>query len=358
MAPASAGEIEQRDVFVAGQQKYAAYRIPSLVVAADGALLAICEGRVNSKSDTGNIDIVVKRSTDEGVTWSDAKVLWDDGENTCGNPCSVLDRSTGKLHVLLTHNPGSATEQDIIGRHNVGERTVWATSSIDDGQTWEAPRQITAEVKRREWTWYATGPGCGIQLERGERAGRLVIPCDHNGADGGRYSHIIYSDDQGATWRLGGVTPEDDVNECEVVELADGSLILNMRNYDRAVQSRQVAFSDDGGESWRDQRHAPELIEPICQASIRRIEWPSDDSPGMIAFSNPADFAKRRSMVVRASGDDGRTWPAQVELHAGSSAYSCLARLPNGDVGCLYEADRYGRIVFARVKGLAEELLK
>src|SRR5690606_31811245 len=134
-------------------------------------------------------------------------------------------------------------------------------------------RELTREVKREDWSWYATGPGAGIEIAHGRHRGRLVIPCDHKrpaGKDTSYHSHVIYSDDQGATWQIGGVAPEDDVNECEVVELAGGRLMLNMRNYDRRSKTRQVAFSDDGGMSWRDQGHDAALVEPICQASIRR----------------------------------------------------------------------------------------
>ncbi|MCA9080940.1 MAG: exo-alpha-sialidase, partial [Planctomycetaceae bacterium] len=99
-----------------------------------------------------------------------------------------------------------------------------------------------------DWTWYATGPGSGIQMEAGPHQGRLVIPCDHIQAQTKHYySHVIYSDDHGASWRLGGSSPQHQVNECEVVELDDGRLLLNMRNYDRSHKARQVAFSNDGG---------------------------------------------------------------------------------------------------------------
>jgi sialidase-1 len=177
-----------------------------------------------------------------------------------------------------------------------------------------------------------------------------VAPCDHI-EDGRYYSHVIYSDDHGQTWQLGGRTPRDQVNECEVVELADGRLMLNMRNYDQqTARARQVAFSDDGGESWYGQRHDPALIEPRCQASIRRVRWPDEGRQGMIMFSNPAHERDRKRMTVRASFDDGKTWPTQLLLYDGSSAYSCLAVLPDGSVGCLYEADDYRRIELANIE--------
>ena len=161
-------------------------------------------------------------------------------------------------------------------------------------------------------------------------------------------SHVIFSDDHGATWKLGGSSPRDQVNECEVAELEDGRLLLNMRNYDPAVRSRQVCFSDDGGVTWRDQRHDEALIEPICQASLRRYRWRSGDDPGVLLFSNPASTEGRTSMTVRASLDDGATWQHSRLLYEGGSAYSCLVVLPQGTIGCLYEKDGYERITLAR----------
>ena len=337
-------------VFQSGQEGYHTFRIPAVVTAANGDLLAFCEGRVKAGGDSGDIDLVLKRSQDGGASWSKLQVLWDDGANTCGNPCPVLDRSTGTLWLLMTRNLGHDHERQIIDRESEGTRTVWVTSSTDHGATWAAPREITKTTKQPDWTWYATGPGAGIQLERGEHAGRLVIPCDHIEAETKHYySHVIYSDDHGESWQLGGSTPEHQVNECEVVELTGGRLMLNMRNYDRAKRRRQVATSTDGGATWTDQRHDENLIEPICQASIRRLDWPEGDRPGILLFSNPASEKSRERMTLRASYDEGKTWHLERLLYEGASAYSCLVVLAGGDVGCLFEVDGYERILFARI---------
>ena len=138
------------------------------------------------------------------------------------------------------------------------------------------------------------------------------------------------------------------VNECEVVELEGGSLMLNMRNYDRKLKTRQTAISTDGGQNWSNQRHDETLVEPICQASLRRFRWKSDEKPGVILFSNPANTTERKSMTVRASYDDGETWKHTRLIYEGGSAYSCLAILPDGSIGCLYEKDGYKNIVLAR----------
>jgi sialidase-1 len=339
-------------IFVSGQNGYHTYRIPALAVTTRGTVLAFCEGRKNTRSDAGDIDLLVKRSTDHGQSWSDPQVIWDDGSNTCGNPCAVVDRDTGAIWLLSTWNRGDDREPEIIAQTSTDTRRVFVIASTDDGVTWSQPRQITSDVKQANWTWYATGPGSGIQILHGGHHGRLVIPCDHIEAETRHYySHIIYSDDQGRSWQLGGRTPQHQVNECEVVELAGGRLLLNMRNYDRSKKARQIAFSDDGGQTWADQQFAEELVEPICQAAIHRFRWPGHDGLGIILFSNPASQQGRVNLTVRASTDDGRTWPAKTVLHAGPSAYSDLAILANGEIACLYEAGTkhpYELIVLAR----------
>jgi len=349
--PEVTGLLAKTNVFISGQDGYHTYRIPALIVTKRGTLLAFAEGRKNNSSDTGDIDMQLKRSADNGATWSAAQVVWDDAANVCGNPCPVVDRDTGTIWLLMTWNRGDDREKDIIAQKSKDTRRVFITHSRDDGVSWAKPVEITASTKKTNWTWYATGPGAGIQIERGPNKGRLVIPCDHIETGSNRYySHIIYSDDHGATWKLGGSTPQDKVNECEVVELTGNRLLLNMRNYDKAQRARQQAISADGGMTWTDQRHVPELIEPICQASIRRYSWPGDGRKSVILFSNPAS-AKRNTMTVRASFDDGRTWPVSRLIDPRSSAYSSLAVLPDHTIALFYEAGdqrSYETIVFAR----------
>lgn len=347
-------ELVQTPIFVRGQGGYHTYRIPSLVVTTKGTVLAFCEGRKHSTSDTGDIDLLLRRSTDHGEHFGPPMVVWDDGPNTCGNPCPVVDQDTGAVWLLLTHNLGQDHEPQIIDRTSKGTRTVWVSHSTDDGMTWSRPREITASTKQPQWTWYATGPGAGIQLRHGPHRGRLIVPCDHIEAATRRfYSHVIYSDDHGRTWQLGGRTPQAGVNECEVVELSGGQLLLNMRNYDRTQPCRRTSISQDGGATWGPVMFDPVLVEPICQASLRRYSWPADGKPGLLLFSNPASPTRRENLTVRLSRDEGKTWPDAWTLHAGPSAYSCLAVLADGRVACLYEAGQtspYESIVLARFR--------
>lgn len=344
------------NVFVSGDDGYHTYRIPALVVARDGALLAFCEGRKKAQGDAGDIDLLLKRSLDGGKTWGPQEVVWDDGDNTCGNPCPVVDQTTGAIWLPMTWNHGRDTERQIMQNSGRDTRRAFITHSDDNGRTWAKPREITAEAKRPEWRWYATGPGIGIQLTQGPWKGRLVIPCDHSlvlaDDPDGYNSHVIYSDDHGRTWQLGGaIRPA--VNECQVVELADGALLMNMRNYDRSQTTRALATSVDGGLTWSTVRHDPALVEPVCQASLVRYTTESPESQNRLLFSNPGhgEVGRRRDMTVRMSMDEGQTWPASRVLWPGPAAYSCLAALPGGDLACLFEAgdkNPYERIVLAR----------
>ena len=342
LSVSAADSLMQQAVFISGQGGYHTYRIPSLIVSKKGTLLAFCEGRKSGGGDAGDIDLVLRRSLDQGKTWGELQVVWDDADNTCGNPCPVVDPDTGTIWLLLTHNLGADTEARIVGRTSKGSRTVWVTKSTDDGATWTKPVEITKDVKKDDWTWYATGPGVGIRT----KSGRLVIPCDSKSGDKGvtRESHVIYSDDAGATWKLGGVAGPK-CNECQVAELADGSLMLNMRSY-QGNNRRLISLSRDGGLTWTKPVEDATLIEPVCQASLVSV-------PGIangLLFSNPAS-TKRENLTVRLSRDGGKTWPASRVLHPGPAAYSCLAILPDGDVGCLYErGDKraYETVTFAR----------
>ena len=333
--------IDSIDLFESGTQGYHTFRIPALTTTLAGTVLAFCEGRKNARGDTGDIDMLLRRSEDGGQTFAPFELVWDDGPNTCGNPCPVVDARTGAISLLMTHNLGHDHEREIIDQTSAGTRTVWLTRSEDDGRMWSPPVEITAATKQPNWTWYATGPGAGIQLA----TGRLVVPCDHIEAGTKQYySHVLLSDDGGQSWRLGGSTPQDQVNECEVVELRDGRLLLNMRNYDPSIRARAVSFSTDGGQNWSSIARDPVLVEPICQASIRRV------GPSLL-FSNPASAEARQNMTVRLSNDDGQTWAAARVLHPGPAAYSCLAALPDGRAACLYECgveQPYERLTLAR----------
>jgi len=343
-AGAAAASVQESIPFRAGEDGYHTFRIPAIVCSAEGTLLAFCEGRRDSRSDSGDIDLVLRRSFDHGKTWGPLQVVSEDGPNTCGNPVPIVEASSGDIVLLMTRNPGDATEREIL-EGTQPPRTVWLTRSNDDGATWAAPREISAEVSRPDWRWYATGPGHGIQL----RGGRLIAPANHSrGPDFAEWhSHVIYSDDGGHTWALGGVQTGY-TNESTVLELADGRLYQNMRHY-RDTNRRAISYSQDQGRTWGPVEEDEALIEPVCQASVLRYSKAPGDA-NRVLFSNPAS-TRREMLTIRMSEDETETWPHARVLHAGPAAYSDLVVLADGTIGCLYERGEespYEEIVFAR----------
>ncbi len=328
------------------------YRIPALAVTGKGTLLAFAEGRRDNPADHGNIDTVVKRSEDGGKTWGPEIVVADDGENTMGNPCPVVDRDTGRIWLHLSWNAHTPPDGGYKPGFGEDSRRAFVTYSDDDGMTWATPREITKNVKKENWSWYATGPGGGIQLTRGKYKGRLIIPATHVAhlAEGGQVNRgfIVYSDDHGKTWEIGEPT-QDGHNEAAAVELEDGQVMLNCRLHGNATKNqnhRGVSISRDGGKSFYRHYFDQTLIEPRCQGSLERVRWGADGKPGVIAFSNPA-WPWRTHVMVRYSYDDGKTWPAGRMIYPHTSAYSDLAVLPDGRVAVMFEKDWWGSLGLA-----------
>ena len=336
-------------VYSKGLNQVDTYRIPAVIQAKNGAILAFSEARFDSSKDTGNIDLVLRRSLDGGKTWGDVITVWNDANHVCGNPAPVVDFKTGRIIMLMTWNHGSDPESAIQNRTSKDTRRVYVTFSDDHGLTWTTPREITSQVKRSAWAWYATGPCHAIQLQKGKHKGRLVVSANHSIFKEGQYlgsaSHILYSDDLGQTWHIG-AGAQDELfggNESSVVELKNGDVMINMRNArwegrDQNGLSRMIGISHDGGESIskEDIYFDRMLIEPICQGSVINYTKHHKLSE-TILFSNPNCTSKRRNMTVKISRDHGQSWRVYYQQSNRKAAYSDLVVLDDHRIGLLYE---------------------
>lgn len=358
-------------VFEKGESGYKVFRIPAVIRAANGDLLAFCEARQGG--DASEIDLVSKRSTDGGRSWNalqvvqesdDFRTLFSDETSasiTVGNPAPVVD-------LLDPDHPGR-----IWMPFTLENDRVFVTHSDDHGATWAPRREITADVKRESWGWYATGPVHSIQMQHGPHRGRLIVPADHrlgkDGADAGpEGAQVVISDDHGATWRLGAIddTYDDDLkaNETTVVELTDGRLYFNTRDQNgKAAGTRGGALSDDGGESFVPSGNGnykwfspePEPIDPpVVQCSLLRVsEISQGDTRNLILFCGPDDNGPtgkgRSDLRLRYSVDEAKTWIDGPMIHEGPAAYSDMVKLAPGQVGILYEAGSQGTSPYERI---------
>jgi sialidase-1 len=329
------------ELFASGTGGYRCYRIPALIVSARGTVLAFCEARRHNCEDDDEIDIVLRRSLDGGRTWEDRLVVVNDGDRTCGQPCPVVDRDTGTILLPFCKD----------------NLQVFITRSDDDGLTWSEPEEITAGATDPAWARLGTGPGHGIQLANG----RLLIPCWYDSSpfpassrpfpykwwdlpykwwNKIQTSYAIFSDDGGRTWQRGQEMTINASDECEAMELADGTVYMNMRSR-QDIKRRATSRSADGGQTWSSVVYDATLPEPSCQGSVVRL----DDA--RVLLSHLSNTNSRTQLTVRLSRDECRTWPVSRVLHERSAGYSDLA-IADGHILCFYEADSRGRLILAR----------
>jgi sialidase-1 len=350
--------IEKQDLFTAGEDPaYKIYHIPGIVVTAKGSVLAWCEARKRPAgvSDWDDIRILLRRSTDDGKTWSAPKSIAnvegpkqknpfalkmknvDPNDVTYNNPVLIADKD-GAVHMLFC----------------LEYERVFYQRSDDDGVSWSQPSEITAAFepfkKHYDWKVLATGPNHSIQL----KTGRLVVPVWLSTGTGGNahrpsVTATIYSDDQGKTWKAGDIAvpcTEEWINPNETVaiELNDGSVMLNVRSESKAHR-RLVTTSKDGATGWSRPKFDAALLEPICMGGIVRY---NQGGQSLILFSNPHNLDKekgkaepgqsrdRKNVSVKISRDEGQTWPVNKLIENGPSMYSDIAVTPSGAILCFY----------------------
>lgn len=361
-------------VFRSGDDGYASYRIPAIVKAKSGELIAFSEGRVDHSGDFGNVDIVYKISKDGGKSWGPLNVAVDYDKLQAGNPAPVvdlLDPAYPQGRVFLFYNTGNDHEGDV--RKGKGLREVWYVVSNDGGKTWSQAVNITTQVHRpkqpqinpaynftEDWRTYANTPGHGFQFVSGPNKGRIYIAGNHNAGDPQPQNkdwnaHAYYSDDHGKTFKLSEKVPFASTNESLAAQIGDNSVYMSSRNQSYTPKTRIISISHDGGQTWVSSQPDANLPDPVNQASV--LSWKKGNT-FILAHSNAADENKRDNLTLRLSKDQGKTWyfnkvvAKSPEGYKGGAyaAYSDIVLVKKNTIGVLYEKDGYKEIVFVPVK--------
>ena len=363
--------IGQVKVFVSGEDGYKSFRIPAIVRAGNSDLLALAEGRVNNAADFGNIDLVMKRSSDNGKSWTKLEVLVDLGELQAGNPAIVLDKydvqyPKGVLYVF--YNSGNNHENEV--RKGNGYREVWYIKSVDHGETWTIPVNITKQVHRlkvasteyqfaEDWRSYAITPGHAMQFTSGPYKGRIFIPANHSAGEPMKgfaeyRAHGFFTDDHGKSFALANNIEFPGSNESIATEISGGGLLMSIRNQLGNVRSRILAYSSTGGQTWDTTYFEKQLPDAVCQASLITLGYKKGKA--IVASSNAATERKRDSLTIKISRDDGKNWKQSILVDASTNgikdwtAYSDMVMLTKRKIGILYERDGYKEIVFKEVE--------
>ena len=326
------------------------YRIPGLATTPKGTLIAVFDLRHKHGGDLpADIDVGAMRSTDDGATWSqvsrildfDASVPGSQG-NGVGDPAVLVDQRTGTIFVTALWSQGPRGWNGSgpgLKPEETGQFVL--VKSTDDGVTWSPPINLTTQVKDPAWRLCFNGPGNGIQL----RDGTLVFPAQFKGADNVPHSCLIASTDQGVTWKISpaAIPGTPPTSESAIAELADGSLLLTMRNESRAGV-RAWARWDWQGNVLQGKWSEPWLTvpDPTCMASLLRHPH------GELILSNPNHTSRRVALTIRSSTDAGKTWSAGRLLDPGGAMYSSMTVLRDGRIGMLYESGDVAGLVFAR----------
>lgn len=315
--------ISDTKVFVAGEDNTHTYRIPSIITAMNGDLIAACDARRNNSGDlihfsSRNIDIVIKRSSDNGKTWGPMEIVADYPDGTGGtDPSMILDRKTGDLFMFYSY----------IGAKPSKEFFFRVQRSRDHGKTWSKPHDITTQITKPEWknSFKFISSGRGSQMANGTLIHNYVIL--------GKGAEIFASSNHGKTWKLidAEMKPAD---ESRVLELTDGRLMVNSRV---GGGTRWVHRSEDNGTTWVSQKEH-QLPDPRCNGAILRYTSQKEGyAKDRLLFCNAGSRNGRKNLTIRISYDEGKSWSAGKVIDAGPSAYSEITILKDGTIGVFYE---------------------
>jgi len=334
---------EQVELFRQGEAGVHTYRIPALVETRRGTLIAVADARHDSTSDMpARISLVMRRSRDGGKTWSAALTIRAVKEGGVGDASLLVDPRRGRVWCFHSYGPpgigfGTAQPGALTGPTTF---QFHAISSDDEGATWSQPVDLTPQVKEREWQAMFATSGTHFATSRG----RFLVPLVTRDGAGVVSSRNAYSDDGGLTWKAGAFIGRD-TDESKAVELADGSVLQNMRLRNSKVRAQ--ARSTDGGVTFAPMQQVAALVDPVCNAGLARYRHGGRD---LLLFTNAASV-RRENVTIKVSADGGRTWSAGRALHPGPGAYSTVIPLRDGTIGVMYECGEktpVERIRFAR----------
>jgi len=354
-------------VFRSGESGYHTFRIPAIIRADNGDLLAFCEGRKNGSGDFGNIDIVMRRSADGGKQWGELQVVAEFNDLQAGNPAPIIDllNPDHPGRVWLFYNTGNCTEQQM--RERMGLKETWYRVSDDHGINWLPPVNITTQVHKHsgnsslpgDWRSYANTPGHALQIMNGPFKGRLVVAANHSsGPPQGRFrdyrAHAFFSDDFGRTFQLSPDVEYPGSNESMAAELGNGGILLNSRNQSGDQKFRLISRSRDAGRSWDTTYLEKNLIDPVNQGSVLTLGYAGKNA--IIAHSHAQDSTRRNNLMLHISRDDGRSWKPYLVIDQapeGASkdytAYSDLVVFQTNRLGVLFERNGYREIVWKTI---------
>jgi sialidase-1 len=363
-------------VFISGQEGYASFRIPAMIQLPNKKIIAFAEGRVNGGADFGHVNIVMKSSLDGGVHWSELKKLVSFGNLQAGNAAPVVDLMDVQYpqgKIFLFYNTGTVNERQL--REGKGIREVWYISSINDGESWSAPVNITSQVhfpngeidvrvyrNKEDWRTYANTPGHATQSIEGKYKGRMYVAANHS-VGGPKnnfkdyFTHGFYTDDHGKSFHVSNSLDLEGSNEATAAFISNDRLIINARNQQGNTKTRITAYSNDGGANFEKAFYEDQLLDPICQGAILNIGY--KQGKAILALVNASDTIYRNNLSLHISYDEGLHWKKKVvidrtkdlqKMKNDFTAYADIIKMSKRKIGVLYERDNYQEIVFSIIK--------